>query len=319
MRVLAIGASGFIGAHVVRLLVDQGNEVAVFHRGETHADLPAGTHHILGNRNRLQDSRSELERFGADVVLDAIPYTERQARGMVEVFRGTAGRVVVVSSADVYRNYDGFRGKATAPPDPVPLAEDAVLRETRYPYRGSGLPFGDADDYDKILVEQVLLNEPDLQATILRLPAVYGPGDKQRRLGSYVRRMKDGRPAILLSEGQSGWRWTRGFVVNVAAAVALAVVDHRGAGRIYNVGEEPAPTEREWVERIGAATDWTGTVVTLAGGETPHDLRQSFDWRYDLWIDTGRIRSELGYSELVPADEAMNLSVDWERAQVDAP
>jgi len=251
------------------------------------------------------------------VVLDAIPYTEQQARGTVEVFRGMAGRVVAVSSADVYRNYDGFRGKATAPPDPVPLAEDATLRETRYPYRGSGLPFGDADDYDKILVEQVLLNESELPATVLRLPAVYGPGDKQRRLGSYVRRMKDGRPAILLAEEQTGWRWTRGFVANVAAAVALAVADHRGAGRVYNVGEEPVPTEREWMERIGVAAGWTGTVVTLPGGEMPYHLRQSFDWRYDLWIDTGRIRSELGYGEPVPVDEAMNLSVDWERAQVD--
>jgi len=34
MRMLLIGASGFIGPHVVRGLVDGGHEVAVFHRGK---------------------------------------------------------------------------------------------------------------------------------------------------------------------------------------------------------------------------------------------------------------------------------------------
>jgi nucleoside-diphosphate-sugar epimerase len=58
---------------------------------------------------------------------------------------------------------------------------------------------------------------------VVRLPAVYGPGDKQHRLLPYVRRMDDERPAVLLTTDQAGWRWTRGYVVNVAAAIALAV------------------------------------------------------------------------------------------------
>jgi nucleoside-diphosphate-sugar epimerase len=182
MRVLAIGATGFIGQNVVHLLVNQGHDVAVLHRGKTGASVPEGARHIRGNRNRLEDSQPDLDRFAPDVVLDVILYTEQQAREMVKTFRGKAGRVVAVSSADVYRNYDGFRGKASAPPDPVPLAEEAPLRETRYPYRGHPLPFEYSHHYEKILVEQVLLSERDLSPTVLRLPAVYGPGDRQHRL-----------------------------------------------------------------------------------------------------------------------------------------
>jgi nucleoside-diphosphate-sugar epimerase len=147
-------------------------------------------------------------------VLDAVLYSEQQAQAMVAAIRGKAGRVVALSSADVYRNYDGFRRNSKARPDAVPLAEDAPLRDTRYPYRGSGLPFDLADDYEKILVGQVLLTEPDLPATVLRLPAVYGPGDAQHRLRPYLRRMVDGRPGILLQEEQSTWRSTRGYVGN---------------------------------------------------------------------------------------------------------
>ena len=42
MRVLVIGGTGFIGPYVVRRLVAQGHDVAVFHRGRTQADLPSG-------------------------------------------------------------------------------------------------------------------------------------------------------------------------------------------------------------------------------------------------------------------------------------
>jgi len=265
MRVLAIGATGFIGPHVVRLLIEQGHEVAVLHRNETSV-LPAGAHHLLGDRNRLAEMERAIELLAADVVLDVVPYTERQAREVVDVFRGKTGRLIALSSADVYRNYDGLRGRATAPPDAGPLDENAPLRETRYPYRGHDLSFEHADDYEKIDVEQVMMNVPELPAAVLRLPAVYGPGDAQHRLRPYLRRMIEHQEVLLQNE-QAAWRWTRGFVENVAAAIALAVVDARSAGRIYNVGEEPAPTEQEWVERIGAAANWNGAVVSVSANE----------------------------------------------------
>jgi len=313
MRVLAIGATGFIGQHVVRLLVDQGHELGVFHRKKTMGSLPEGARAIRGDRNRLEESRVELDQFGPDVVLDVILYTEEQAREMVKAFRGRTERVVVISSADVYRNYDGLRGKASAPPDIVPLAEHAPLRETRYPYRGHDMPFEYSHDYEKILVEQVVLSEPELPATVLRLPAVYGPGDRQHRLQSYLRRMADDRAVIRLEEGQAGWRWTRSFVENVAAAVALAITDPRGANRVYNVGDEPTLTEREWVEQIGAAAGWSGDIDAVPVAELGNDLSDQLDWRYDLWTDTRRIRSELGYVQPVPLDEALKRTVVWER------
>lgn len=315
MKVLAIGATGFVGPYVVRLLTEQGHHVAILHRGGTNADVSTDVQHIHGSRDVLADVRPEVRRFKPDVVLDVIPYTQRQARDLVETFRGLTRRIVAVSSADVYRNYDGFRGKATAPPDPVPLSEDSPLRETLYPYRGADLPFDWADDYDKILVERVVLGEPDPPGTILRLPAVYGPGDKQHRIRPYLRRMNDGCPAVLVGKEHSEWRWTRGYVENVAAALALAVIDDRAANRIYNIGEEPTPTEREWVEEIGVAAGWTGDVVQVQTEELPQHLRQPFDFRYELATDTARIREELSYREPVEREEALRRTVEWERSQ----
>jgi nucleoside-diphosphate-sugar epimerase len=314
MKVFVLGGTGFIGRHVVRRLLDSGHELVVFHRGQTSADLPPAVHTIHGDRRNLSAFTEEVMRFRPDVVIDVIPYTEQQARDVMRSFAGFARRVVALSSGDVYRNYDGLRGVATAPPDPCPLVEEAPFRENLYPYRSSA---SGPDDwkyhYEKILIERIVLGEPDLPGTVLRLPMVYGPGDLQHRLFPYVKRMDDGRPAILVEAGQAGWRWTRGYVENVAAAVAHAATDDRAIGRIYNIGEANARSEAEWVAEVGRACGWRGEVVTVPRAILP-GLAPAFDWRYHLVTDTGRLRAQLGFVEPVALAKALQRTVDWERA-----
>jgi nucleoside-diphosphate-sugar epimerase len=323
MTLLAIGATGFIGAPLVRRLVQQGHEVVVFHRGETDAALPDAVRALHGDRNALADHRDAFERVAPDVVIDVVPYTEAQAQAAVDVFGGLADRLVAVSSSDVYRNYDGWRGVSPHDPDPVPLDEEAPLRDELYPYRGvEGLDFEYAEDYDKILVERAVMTANDLAGTVLRLPAVYGPGNAQHRLASPLRRMDDDRPAILMDEGQADWRWTHGYVENVAAAIALAATDERAAGRIYNVGEAETPTEAERTRRLARVVGWDGDVVPVPADALPEHLRAPGDWRYELVTDTRRLRDELNHEAPATMDEALRRTAEWERAQraaTDAP
>ena len=147
---------------------------------------------------------------------------------------------------------------------------------------------------------------------MLRLPAVYGPGD--HRAFDHLKRMNDERRAIPLEESYARWRWTRGYVDNVAAAIALTVVDDRAAGRVYNVGEPDVLTEAEWVRSIGRAAGWKGEVVVLPKESMPQHLAASYNFAHHLYGDTRRIRKELGYAEHVSRDEAMKQTVEWERA-----
>ena len=139
---------------------------------------------------------------------------------------------------------------------------------------------------------------------------VHGPGDPYRRLSPYLKRMDDRRPAIILDEGLARWKCPRGYVEDVAAAIALAVVDERAAGRVFNVAEPDAFTEAEWVRRIGEAVGWRGEVVTVPGGRIPlpYRIEQALD------TDSGRIRRELGFVEVVTPGEALERTVAWERA-----
>ncbi|HLJ80442.1 MAG TPA: NAD-dependent epimerase/dehydratase family protein [Ktedonobacterales bacterium] len=325
MRILVIGGTNFIGPHVVRRLAQQGHELTLFHRGPLvadapkgrfargaeHPDLPEGVEQISGDRERLAKYADMLRSVSPEVVLDMIPENDDNARAVQDVFRGVARRVVAISSQDVYRAYGRLLRAEPGLPDPVPLTEDAPLRERMYVLAGR---FEGAERYEKILAERVYLSDATLPGTVLRLPAVYGPGDHQHRVFEYLKRMDDGRKVIVLEESLAGWRWTRGYVDNVADAVALAIADDRAAGRVYNVGEPDTLTQAEWVRAIGAAADWQGEVVVMPTEQLPEGMRFDGDSAQSFWTDSSRIRRELGYAERIPRDEALRRTVTWERA-----
>ena len=314
MRILVIGGTNFMGPYVVRELVAQGHQLAVFHRGKT--PTPQEVQEIFGDRRHLSEYADTLAALHPDVVLDMVPMLEQDARQVMSIFKGAARRVVAISSQDVYRAFGRVNLKEAGPVEDGPLTEDSPLRENLYPYRAAREPDDPRkwmDDYDKILVERVVMSDAELPGTVLRLPAVYGPGDYQHRLFAYVKRMVDGRPAILLDETVAQWKWTQGYVENVTAAIALAVVDERAAGRIYNVGEPFALTVQERIRKVAEVLDWHGQILMMPPERLPETLRWDGNAKQHIVVDSSRIRHELGYQEHVGIDESFARAVQWER------
>ena len=56
VRVLFIGGTGFIGAHIVRQIARHDHAVAVYHRGLTQAVLPELVQHITDSRSVIDDA-----------------------------------------------------------------------------------------------------------------------------------------------------------------------------------------------------------------------------------------------------------------------
>lgn len=320
MRILVIGGSGFIGPFVFNQLAAHGHELAVLHRGNSRHELSAQVQRIIGDRNRLAEYRRELLRFAPEIVIDIILSSGRQAKELMNAFDGVARRVVVLSSMDVYRACGVLHGLEPGPLEPVPLTEDSPLRtklQTYLPQQIKMLQsvFGWLDDeYDKIPVEREVLGKPRLPGTVLRLPMVYGPRDPLKRLLQIVKPADDGRKMIPFSAARAQWRGPRGYVENVAAAIALAAESDGAAGRVYNVAEPDAFTELEWARRVAAVLGWNGEFTVLPDERAPAHLRLHGNPAQHWVADSSRIRQELGYREPVSYDTAIRRTVEWLRA-----
>ena len=309
MRILIIGGTGFVGGALARRLLGGGHTIAAFHRGEESG----GAETIRGDRADLSRHRDAFRRFAPDAVVDTIAFTEAEARGLVEAFRGIARRYVVVSSQDVYASYGRLlRLEGGAAAAGIAATEDSPLRASRHPYRTRSRPGEMAYDYDKILVESAVLQGADGRVTVLRLPMVYGPGDPYRRLQPLLAKLSAANATeIRIDRARAGWRWTRGYVDDVADAIALAVTDPRAEGRVYNVGEEDALAERDWVRAVGEVAGWRGAIRELPFQEIPPAEREprDYDYAHDLMADTSRIRRELGFRERVGRTEGLRRTV----------
>jgi nucleoside-diphosphate-sugar epimerase len=230
-------------------------------------------------------------------------------------------RIVVASSLDVYAPFGALYGKEEHAPLPHPLNEEGPLRTSRQIQGGEN---------DKLYAEGAFLEyQRRLPVTLVRMPAVYGPNDSRRRFIEWTKRMVDGRPAVLLEPGMANFRWTHGYVENVAHALALAVTTPHADGvtaRIYNVGEAPpsrdagftngAPTVAERLHWVARAAGYRGKIVVVPRDRCPAHLIYPLHFEHDVVTSDARIRAELGFAEVVSMEEGLKRTVAWQRANM---
>src|SRR5688500_12203971 len=102
MRLLVIGGTSFVGRHAVEVAVEDGHDVAVFHRGRTNGDLLAGRiDHRIGDRN-TPDYASLDNGETWDAVLDVSAYVPRHVHQLADALGTGVGHYVHVSSISAY-------------------------------------------------------------------------------------------------------------------------------------------------------------------------------------------------------------------------
>jgi len=297
MRALVVGGTGPTGPFIVNGLLARGFAVTLFHRG-THeqGEIPAHVEHVHGDPH----FRETIDAALAGRRFELVVATYGRLRHVAEALVGRTDRLIAVGGFSTYRGaLEPGRLRPTGLP--VPVAEDFPLVASEQEHRFAAL-MAQAE-------AAVMAAHPS--ATLFRYPYVYGPHQLLPREWCIVRRLLDGRRRIIVPDG--GLSLTmHGYAENLAHAILLAVDrPAASAGRVYNCGDLRQLTIGQIVEVVAAALEREVELVSLpralawpahalALGGLPHRL-----------LDLSRIRDELGYRDVVPAEEAIARTARW--------
>lgn len=298
MRALIIGGTGPTGPHLVNGMRDRGYRVTMLHTGNhERPEIPDDVEHIHTDPYSVDKLRDALE----GRTFDACIATYGRLRRIAELLAGRVAHFVSIGGAPAYRGYMN-------PALPWPPGLQVPVRE------GDPLVGAPADDEKgwRILRTEEAVFEHHPDATHFRYPYVYGPRQPMPRDWCIVRRILDRRPFIVLPEDGLTINH-QGYVENVAHAVLLGFDNPKtAAGQIYHCADENALTLRQ--------------VVEISSRELGQDIEiVSMPWRFakparpligqplttHRIFALGKLQSELGYRDLVPAPEACARTARW--------
>jgi len=293
MRALVIGGTGPTGHFIVNGLRGRGYAVAMLHSGRHElSEIPDDVEHIHTDPFREDALREALGRRTFAVCIA----TYGRLRVTSRVLVGRCGRFISVGGGPAYRGYmnPGLLRPAGLP---VPTDESATLVTS------------EAEDTKGVRIArtEAIVFEQHPSATHFRYPYVYGPYQLVPREWCVVRRIRDRRPFVVLPEdGLTLCHY--GYAENLAHAVLLAVDRPEvSAGQIYNCGDEEVLTLRQVVEIVADA---------LAVCARPLVMQSLATHRV---FDLGKLRTQLGYRDRVPAREALARTALWLDAHPLAP
>lgn len=305
MNIMMIGGTNFIGPAVADSLEAQGHTLTLFHR----APANSGRAEIQGDCNDVSDLKRAINLCAPDMIIHMVAMFESHVKALEKALSGQKMRVLIVSSADVYKGFEVFNKLSSAPVGPVPFTEESSLREIRFPYRGKP-DIKNGHDYEKILVEEAALSSDVLAPVIVRLGMVYGKSDPNRRFKEIIHQINRGEQIIEVHPKVAALQLCKCYVENVAHGIALAA--QKGVtGEVYNLAGAAVLTELEWNQTIAKLMDWGGEFVLTPEADAT-GLVNAANLDQHLTLDSTKIRRELGFNEIIPLEVGLLKTIQWE-------
>ena len=297
MRALVVGGTGPTGPFIVNGLRERGFDVTIFHRG-THEipEIPEDVEHVHGDPH----FRETIDTAIGSRTFDLVVASYGRLRHLAEATAGQVGRFIAVGGFATYR---GFIKSSDLYPAglPVPVAEDFSVVATEEEQRFSWL---------MVRAEEAVMEaHPD--AAIFRYPYVYGPYQVVPREWCVIRRLLDGRRRLMLPDGGLALT-THGYAANLAHAVLLAVDQPEAcAGQIYNCGDDRQLTLAQIVEVIARTMEREVEIVSLPQQLAIAARPMVLGGYHHTLLDLTKVRSQLGYRDVVPVEEALARTTRW--------
>ncbi|PIT73919.1 NAD(P)-dependent oxidoreductase [Limnohabitans sp. G3-2] len=297
-KIFVTGGTGFVGARVVRQLVEQGREVAVLMRASSNSrridDLLDRCTVIRGDLAQIETIRGALKHFSPEAVVhlawDGVKGVDRNSAVQMDN---------IVASVNLYQlteqigccNFVGLGSQAEYGPAVGRISESNATRPTTA-YGAAKLATG--------LVLERTAAVTGRPFAWLRLFSSYGPDDDPSWLIPYMIRSLLAGEKPRLTKAEQIWDYIH---VNDVAAGVIAALD-AGACGFFNLG---SGQERPLREIISLIRDMIDPSLTLGFGEVPYRPDQVMH----LAADITALSSASGWSPAVSLKSGLSETVEW--------
>ena len=303
-RVLVIGATGFLGSHLTRALVDAGADVHALMRVRGRLDRRAHEH--LGDLTDSGTVREALADARPEVVFHLAAYgttpAQRDAARMRAVNVGGVQHLWACLAHTTARLVQTGTCAEYAPKDGALCEHD---------------PCRPSSDYAQTMHEAVLYSleqgrRAGREVVILRPFGPYGAGDRPERLIPHVIEglLGGGRVAVTAGEQRRDYSHVDDHVRALAAA---AIVPLAGTPRVYNIGSGRPIRVRHLVEAVADAVG-EGSRDRIDYGAVPSRVEDGTD----RFADIAAARRDLGYEPTVGLADGLARTVQAARTAREA-
>jgi UDP-glucose 4-epimerase len=319
-RVLVTGGGGFVGTHLVKRLIEEGNEVTVFDLQRGNSNILSGcaekVRFIRGDvTNRTALEKVFAEEFDVIYHLSAVvgikKYLEDPlkvvdvnvigTRNLLELTLRMNSKFVFTSTSEIY-------GKN--PNTPWKEDYDRVLGNTaldRWVYSTS-----------KALCEHMLFSlhrTHGLPMMIFRFFNVYGPAQSPVNVVPYnVCMMLKGRNPRIYDDADTE-NHTRCFtyIDDIIDGVVRGARDEKALGQAFNIGSERETTVRELLELMLKVAG-KKEILELEVVDVRKHLGEKYEDIPRRVPDVSKARELLGFKTKCSLEEGLKKTIEWYKA-----
>ena len=326
MKILVTGSTGFVGSHICKALLAQGERVVAFHRASSTLRMLDGldVEHAIGDLTQPETLQAALQ--GVDVVFHAAAMLgdrDEPGRMFAVTVEGTRSLMQAARSAGVSRVIHTSSVAALGVPEGSflkPPVLSLMDEQHTWNYRPEYWPYGYTKYLAELEVQRAVAR--GLDAVIVNPSVVLGPGDVYRQSNSIIVQIANKKLPGVVNGGLN--------VVHIQDVVAghLAAWKRGRRGARYILGGDNLH-HVEFVEQVAAVAGVQAPKIVFSPQllrrvvpvlkiaksfmNSPFAADMLYLTGYYFFYDIRKAQKELGLSEPRSSENAIRDAYDWFR------